>query len=116
MVGTIYVESFRDDLSNTVIRFDRFSFRPLRKWWAQYMESIGEMETALQFYESAQDNLSLVRVNCYCGNVSKVAMLSSLVAKFLSCVFYIYPNCLMKTSLLNYCPWMKLPFSERIFE
>ena len=36
------------------------------------MESIGEMEAALQFYESAQDNLSLVRVNCYCGNVGKV--------------------------------------------
>ena len=46
--------------------------RPLRKWWAQYMESIGEMDAALQFYESARDNLSLVRVNCYCGNLTKV--------------------------------------------
>ena len=36
------------------------------------MESVGEMETALQFYESAQDNLSLVRVYCYCGNLEKV--------------------------------------------
>ena len=36
------------------------------------MESVGEMETALQFYESAQDNLSLVRVHCYCGNMTKV--------------------------------------------
>jgi len=47
--------------------------RPLRKWWAQYMESVGEMDAALQFYESARDNLSLVRVNCYCGNLTKAA-------------------------------------------
>ena len=38
------------------------------------MESIGEMDTALQFYESARDNLSLVRVNCYCGNLTKVTI------------------------------------------
>ena len=48
-------------------------YRSLRKWWAQYMESTGEMETSLQFYESAQDYLSLVRVYCYCGNLDKAA-------------------------------------------
>ena len=32
------------------------------------------METALQFYEAAQDVLSLVRVQCYCGNLDKVWM------------------------------------------
>ena len=48
------------------------SVRELRKWWAQYMESTSEMETALQFYEAARDNLSLVRVYCYCGNLEKV--------------------------------------------
>ena len=47
-------------------------FRVLRKWWAQYMESTGEMATAVQFYESAQDFLSLVRVYCYCADVDKV--------------------------------------------
>ncbi|XP_064637216.1 intraflagellar transport protein 140 homolog [Lineus longissimus] len=47
--------------------------KALRKWWAQYMESTGEMETALQFYEAAQDYLSLVRVYCYCGNLEKAA-------------------------------------------
>ncbi|XP_074648558.1 intraflagellar transport protein 140 homolog [Tubulanus polymorphus] len=47
--------------------------KELRKWWAQYMESTGEMETALQFYEAAQDYLSLVRVYCYCGNLEKAA-------------------------------------------
>ena len=38
------------------------------------MESTSEMETALQFYEAARDNLSLVRVYCYCGNLEKVSM------------------------------------------
>ncbi|KAM7433446.1 hypothetical protein ABFA07_016329 [Porites harrisoni] len=47
--------------------------KELRKWWAQYMESTSEMETALQFYEAARDNLSLVRVYCYCGNLEKAA-------------------------------------------
>ena len=36
------------------------------------MESTSEMEVALQFYEAARDNLSLVRVYCYCGNLEKV--------------------------------------------
>ncbi len=37
------------------------------------MESTGEMDTALQFYEAAQDFLSLVRVYCYCGNLERVS-------------------------------------------
>ena len=36
------------------------------------MESASEMEIALQFYEAAEDFLSLVRVYCYCGNLEKV--------------------------------------------
>ena len=51
---------------------DLHCFRSLHKWWAQYMESMGEMDAALQFYEMAQDYLSLVRVYCYCGNMDKV--------------------------------------------
>ncbi|XP_052071458.1 intraflagellar transport protein 140 homolog isoform X2 [Mytilus californianus] len=51
----------------------RHKDRALHKWWAQYMESTGEMETALQYYENAQDYLSLVRVYCYCGNMEKAA-------------------------------------------
>ncbi|XP_053388212.1 LOW QUALITY PROTEIN: intraflagellar transport protein 140 homolog, partial [Mercenaria mercenaria] len=47
--------------------------KSLHKWWAQYMESLGEMDTALQFYEMARDYLSLVRVYCYCGNMDKAS-------------------------------------------
>lgn len=50
-------------------------YRALHKWWAQYMESTGDMENALQYYENAQDYLSLVRVYCYCGQMDKVSFL-----------------------------------------
>jgi intraflagellar transport protein 140 len=36
------------------------------------MESTGDMETAIQYYETAQDFFSLVRVYCYCGDMEKV--------------------------------------------
>ncbi|PIK61717.1 putative intraflagellar transport protein [Apostichopus japonicus] len=45
--------------------------KTLRKWWAQYMESTGDLETALQFYEASQDYLSQVRIHCYCGALEK---------------------------------------------
>ncbi|XP_022250207.1 LOW QUALITY PROTEIN: intraflagellar transport protein 140 homolog [Limulus polyphemus] len=51
--------------------------KELVRWWAQYMESIGEMETALHFYEAAQDYLSLVRVYCYCNNLEKAAEIAN---------------------------------------
>eukprot|EP00058_Branchiostoma_floridae_P021724 XP_002607214.1 hypothetical protein BRAFLDRAFT_118626 [Branchiostoma floridae] len=51
--------------------------KALRKWWAQYMESTGEMEAGLQFYEAAGDYLSLVRVYCYCGNMDKAAEIAN---------------------------------------
>ena len=35
------------------------------------MESIGEMEAALHYYELSQDYHSIVRVHCYCGNNEK---------------------------------------------
>ncbi|XP_047485121.1 intraflagellar transport protein 140 homolog [Penaeus chinensis] len=51
--------------------------KSLRRWWAQYLESTGEMETALQFYEAARDHLSLVRVYCYCNNLQKAAEIAN---------------------------------------
>ena len=49
----------------------------IKRWWAQYMESTGEMETALHFYTLAKDYLSLVRVYCYCDNLEKAAEIAS---------------------------------------
>lgn len=36
------------------------------------MESQSEMESALKYYELAQDYFSLVRVHCFQGNIQKV--------------------------------------------
>lgn len=54
------------------------------------MESLGEMDTALQFYEMARDYLSLVRVYCYCGNMDKVC-LCFLLVKFMLYFFLFLP-------------------------
>ena len=51
--------------------------KSLKRWWAQYMESTGEMELALQYYELAEDYLSLVRVYCYCDNLEKAAEIAN---------------------------------------
>ncbi|KAL5018582.1 hypothetical protein ScPMuIL_004304 [Solemya velum] len=45
----------------------------LHKWWAQYLESSADMTSALQYYELAQDYLSMVRVYCYCDSMEKAA-------------------------------------------
>jgi intraflagellar transport protein 140 len=41
------------------------------------MESTGEMELALNYYETAGDYLSLVRVHCYCDNLDKAAEIAN---------------------------------------
>jgi intraflagellar transport protein 140 len=43
----------------------------LFKWWAQYCESNGTYNKALQYYERAQDHLSLVRCCCYKGDIEQ---------------------------------------------
>ncbi|XP_076028823.1 intraflagellar transport protein rempA [Oratosquilla oratoria] len=62
-----------DELPSLEDYIMRTKDKSLRRWWAQYLESTGEMETALQFYEAAGDHLSLVRVYCYCNNLQKAA-------------------------------------------
>ena len=51
--------------------------KELKRWWAQYMESTGEMELALQYYELSEDYLSLVRVYSYCDNLEKAAEIAN---------------------------------------
>jgi intraflagellar transport protein 140 len=51
--------------------------KSLKRWLAQYLESAGEMELALQYYELAEDYLSLVRVHCYCENLEKAAEIAN---------------------------------------
>ncbi len=47
--------------------------RGVRKWWAEYLESMGEWEQAMQFYETAKDFYSLVRILCFNGQLTRAA-------------------------------------------
>lgn len=59
-----------DQLENYI---SRSGSKKLQKWWAQYLESQGVdfMPRALEYYERADDALSLARVHCYCGDMEK---------------------------------------------
>ncbi|XP_049817321.1 intraflagellar transport protein 140 homolog isoform X2 [Aethina tumida] len=48
----------------------------LLKWWGQYVESQGDMATALKIYASAGDVYSQVRVLCFLGEEEKAADLA----------------------------------------
>ncbi|CAB4055646.1 IFT140 [Lepeophtheirus salmonis] len=61
-------------LENYVIKSND---KALKRWWAQYMESTGEMEIALQYYDLADDYLSLVRVYCYCEDLEKASEIAN---------------------------------------
>ncbi|XP_077482190.1 intraflagellar transport protein 140 homolog isoform X1 [Stigmatopora argus] len=61
----------QDDPMSLEIYVNRMKDKNLYKWWAQYLESQSDMDSALDCYESAQDYLSLVRVYCYMGNIQK---------------------------------------------
>ena len=41
------------------------------------MESTGDMETALEYYQAAEDYLSLARVYCYLSDLDKAAKLAN---------------------------------------
>ncbi|NXC31540.1 IF140 protein, partial [Campylorhamphus procurvoides] len=51
--------------------------KSLWKWWAQYLESQSDLESALKYYELAQDYFSLVRVHCFQGNIQKAAEIAN---------------------------------------
>ncbi len=44
----------------------------MQKWWAQYLESLGEMESARSYYQQAGDFLSVVRICCFMGDMDRV--------------------------------------------
>lgn len=45
----------------------------LYKWWAQYCESNGKFDKALDYYQHARDHLSIVRVLCFHGKMDAAA-------------------------------------------
>lgn len=54
-------------------------YRDLYQWWAQYLESTGDIESSLRYYELAHDWLSLVRLLCYLGSYEKAVQVANKV-------------------------------------
>ena len=71
------------------------------------MESTGEMELALQYYELSEDYLSLVRVYSYCDNLEKAAEIANTSGDKAACYH------LARQELLNLLDFK--PETERIF-
>ncbi|KAK9530527.1 hypothetical protein VZT92_012023 [Zoarces viviparus] len=67
----------QDDISSLEIYVNKMKDKNIYKWWAQYLESQSDMDSALHFYECAQDFLSLVRVHCYMGNIQKASEIAN---------------------------------------
>ncbi|XP_028989874.1 intraflagellar transport protein 140 homolog [Betta splendens] len=67
----------QDDTTSLKIYVDKMKDKNIYKWWAQYLESQSDMDSALKFYERAQDYLSLVRVYCYMGNIQKASEIAN---------------------------------------
>ncbi|KAF3704522.1 Intraflagellar transport protein 140 -like protein WD and tetratricopeptide repeats protein 2 [Channa argus] len=67
----------QDDTSSLKIYVNKMKDKNIYKWWAQYLESQSDMDSALHFYQCAQDYLSLVRVHCYMGNIQKASEIAN---------------------------------------
>ncbi|XP_041829697.1 intraflagellar transport protein 140 homolog [Melanotaenia boesemani] len=67
----------QDDTSSLEIYVNRMKDKSIYKWWAQYLESQSDMDSALLFYDLAQDYLSLVRVHCYMGNIQEASQIAN---------------------------------------
>ncbi|KAM9015945.1 intraflagellar transport protein 140 homolog isoform 3-T4 [Ara ararauna] len=66
-----------EDLQALESYVNKMKDKNLWKWWAQYLESQSEMESALKYYALAQDYFSLVRVHCFQGNIQKAAEIAN---------------------------------------
>ncbi|XP_055564454.1 intraflagellar transport protein 140 homolog isoform X2 [Falco cherrug] len=66
-----------EDLQALENYVNKMKDKSLWKWWAQYLESQSEMESALKYYALAQDYFSLVRVHCFQGDIQKAAEIAN---------------------------------------
>ncbi|XP_015230607.1 PREDICTED: intraflagellar transport protein 140 homolog [Cyprinodon variegatus] len=67
----------QEDPASLEIYVNKAKDKKIYKWWAQYLESQSDMERALQYYEHAEDYLSLVRVHCYMGNIQEASQIAN---------------------------------------
>ncbi|XP_075623347.1 intraflagellar transport protein 140 homolog isoform X2 [Balearica regulorum gibbericeps] len=66
-----------EDLQALENYVNKMKDKSLWKWWAQYLESQADMESALKYYALAQDYFSLVRIHCFQGNIQKAAEIAN---------------------------------------
>ncbi|NWV12062.1 IF140 protein, partial [Ptilonorhynchus violaceus] len=66
-----------EDLQALENYVNKMKDKSLWKWWAQYLESQSDMESALKYYALSQDYFSLVRVHCFQGNIQKAAEIAN---------------------------------------
>uniref|UniRef100_A0A8B9HVY6 Intraflagellar transport 140 homolog (Chlamydomonas) n=1 Tax=Astyanax mexicanus TaxID=7994 RepID=A0A8B9HVY6_ASTMX len=66
-----------EDTLSLEIYINKMKDKSLYKWWGHYLESQSDMESALRFYDYAQDYLSQVRVHCYLGNIQKASEIAN---------------------------------------
>ncbi|XP_031595153.1 intraflagellar transport protein 140 homolog [Oreochromis aureus] len=67
----------QDDTSSLEVYVNKMKDKSIYKWWAQYLESQADLDSALHFYECAQDYLSLVRIYCYRGDIQKASEIAN---------------------------------------
>ncbi|KAK7004477.1 intraflagellar transport protein 140 [Biomphalaria glabrata] len=76
-----------DDTDQLELYISKSQDKTLNRWWAQYMESVGDMETAIQYYEKAEDNFSLVRVYSFCDKIDKAAEICDTTKDLAACYY-----------------------------
>ncbi|CAG9540911.1 unnamed protein product [Cercopithifilaria johnstoni] len=57
----------------------------IQKWWAQYMESKGDIKTAHLYYQHAKDYLSVVRLLCHINNINEAIEVANTSGDKASC-------------------------------
>ena len=50
---------------------ERIKLNNLKRWWAQYCESLGDFQSSLKSYEQAKDYYNRVRLLCQMGNLEE---------------------------------------------
>lgn len=58
--------------------------KELQRWWASYLESVGELEGAVTFYAAAEDIHSIVRIRITQGQTDEVSLALSVFLYLLS--------------------------------
>uniref|UniRef100_A0A915BTC4 Uncharacterized protein n=1 Tax=Parascaris univalens TaxID=6257 RepID=A0A915BTC4_PARUN len=57
----------------------------LQRWWAQYLESIGDFSGAKGFYQASKDYLSVIRLLCYKGLIDEATEIANKTADKAAC-------------------------------